>query len=90
MATRIVKQETIIKNKMQSFVDQNGFEKEISITEEGNFFYIMPPNRFGSGYIRLNLSTGEKWAANFSEKTPGKVCAPKRQAHLENFFSRGA
>ena len=82
---RTLKPETIIRKQMQSFIDANGIDEETKITtEDGNFFYIMPANRFGNGYIRLNLATGEKWAANFGDKT----LHPKRQKHLENFFSK--
>ena len=88
MATRIVKIETIIKNQMQSYINQHGIEKDTKFSEEGNTISIVAPNRFGPGYVRIIFSNGQNWAANLSEKTPNKVCAAQRYTHLENFFSK--
>ena len=86
---RTLKPETIIKNQMQSYINQYGFDKNVETNTDGNRIFIDTPNRFCScGFIRVVFANGENWLASLSEKNLGKVCAPKRQKHLENFFSK--
>ena len=78
---RILKPETTIRKQMQSFIDANGISEENKVTgDDGSIVYVMPPNRFGSGYIRLITTTGENWAADLGDK----ALYPKRNTYLEN------
>ena len=73
-----VKIETTIKNQMESFISTNGI-KNIDTTIDGNRFFLVAPNHFGVGYIRLITST-TVWSADLDAKNPGKVRTPKSRA----------
>lgn len=82
---RTLKPATSIKNQMQSFINTHGISSEIkSVQEDGSTVSIMPPNRFGSGYIRVITPDQQNWAADLGNKS----LRPSRQTHLENFYSK--
>lgn len=73
-----VKPETAMKKRMQEYVNRFGLNKNTdTILEDGTRVYIIVPNRFGPGYIYV-INHGYRWGADFSTKTPGKLCTPKQ------------
>jgi hypothetical protein len=82
---RTLKPATQIKNQMQSFINKHGISEGIKNTQEGgSTVSIMPPGRFGPGYIRVITPDQQNWVADLGSKS----LHPSRQTHLENFYSK--
>jgi hypothetical protein len=75
-----IKIETQIKNQMEAFITSNGI-KDTDTTIDNNRFFLVAPNRFGPGYIRLITST-TVWSANLNSKDPHKVGTPKSRVAM--------
>lgn len=88
MTTRTLKPSTVIKKRIQGYIGQYGLEHTTDVTlEEGVRLLIVPPNRFGPGYVKLVLpAEGCRWEAEFSRRTTGKLMEPKRHFVPELFF----
>jgi hypothetical protein len=81
MATRTLKPETQIKKQMEAFIASYGAQEEIDVSLLSNHtrFVLIPPNRFGQGYIRAITST-TVWSADLTKKDPTKTNTPRARA----------
>jgi len=77
MATRTLKPDTQIRRQIEAFVASSGLrETDVSLLADRTRVILMPPNRFGQGYIRMITPT-MVWEADLSRKDPAKVTTPK-------------